>query len=76
MEEGSKAAWALAGLTDELFGLHSRVVIVTEGGEKRLAQVIHKLFIVGVGRVAGWVERGRGLKNVCGLHLNCDSVLV
>ena len=52
MEEGSKAAWALAGLTDELFGLHSRVVFVAEGGEKRLAEVIHELFVVGIGRVA------------------------
>ena len=52
MEEGSKAAWALAGLTDELFGLHSRVVFVAESGEKRLAEVIHELFVVGIGRVA------------------------
>ena len=64
MEEGSKAAWALAGLTDELFCLHSRVVVVTEGREKRLAEVVHELFVVGVSRVARGVKRGRWLQNV------------
>ena len=75
MEEGSKAAWALAGLIDEFLGLHARIVVVTEGGEKRLAEVVHELFIVGVGRVTGRVKRGRRLQNVCGLHLICDLVL-
>ena len=75
MEEGSKAAWDLAGLIDELLGLHTRIVVVTEGGEKRLAEVVHELFIVGVGRVTGGVKRDRRLQNVCGLHLICDLVV-
>ena len=68
LEEAGEAAWALASLTDELLGLRSRVVVVAEGVEKRLAQVVHELIIVGVGRVAGGVKRGRGLQNVL-LHL-------